>query len=214
MRRKRPRSSRVLAVLSVVLAVATTLLLRGHLTRLEARASAVGPGQPVVVAVSDLDRGTVLEPWMVRVEEIPARYRPSAALADPQQVIGATLDARVTAGEAITMTRVAPAGGPVASLVPRGLVAVPAAVMVPQGMVAPGDRVHVLATFASSQPHTETVVSDVEVLKVTERSGDDLGSATTLILLVGPEDAERLAYARSFADLSVAIGSADPVAAP
>jgi pilus assembly protein CpaB len=208
MRRKRPRSSQVLAILSLALAAATTLLLRGHLLRLEDRASAAGPGRPVVVAAADLDRGTVVEPGMVRVEEMPARFHPPAALSEPSQVLGATLAAEVAAGEPITSTRLAPPGGPVASLVPEGLRAVPVAVFVPDGSLIPGDRVDVLGTFATGQPHTETVVSGAEVLKVATGSGpDDLGAATTLLLLVGPEDAERLAYARSFADLSVAIAA-------
>jgi pilus assembly protein CpaB len=206
MRRKRPRSSQVLAFLSLVLAAVATLALRGHLLRLEARAHASGPGGPVVVAASDLDRGTVLQPGMVKVEDVPARFQPPGALADPAQVAGRTLAAEVAAGEAITATRLAPPGGPVASLVPDGLRAVPVAVFLPPGTVVPGDRVDVLATFATGQPYTETVVSGAEVLRVTAGAApDDLGAAATLLLLVGPEDAERVAYARSFADLSVAI---------
>jgi len=210
MRRKRPRSSRILALLSLILAVATTLLLRGHLLRVEARARAAGPGRPVVVAASDLDRGTVIEAEMLRVEEVPARFQPPTVLAQPAEALGETLDADVAAGEPITSTSLAPPGGPVASLVPAGLRAVPLTVFVPDGSLIPGDRVDVLATFATGQPHTETVVSGAEVLSVAPGVGpDDLGGATTLVLLVGPEDAERLAHARAFADLSVSIVSVD-----
>jgi pilus assembly protein CpaB len=211
MRRKRPRSSRVLAFLSLALAAATTLLLHDHLARLEARASAAGPGRPVLVAAADLDRGAVVQPGMVRVEEMPARFHPPAALSEPAQVVGATLAARVAGGEPITSTRLAPPGGPVASLVPQGLRAVPVAVFVPDGSLIPGDLVDVLGTFATGQPHTETVVSAAEVLKVAAGEGpEDLGAATTLLLLLGPEDAERLAYAKSFADLSVTIAPPAP----
>jgi pilus assembly protein CpaB len=209
MRRKRPRSSRILAFLSLLLAAAATLALRGHLLRLEAEAAAAGPGGPVVVAVSSLSRGTVIQPGMVDTEQIPARFQPPEAVSEPEEVLGRTLAAEVAAGEPITSTRLAPPGGPVASLVPEGFRAVPVAVFVPDGSVIPGDRVDVLATFATGRPYTETVVSGAEVLKVAVGTGpEDLGTATTLILLLGPEDAERLAHARSFADLSVSIAPA------
>ena len=76
----------------------------------------------------------------------------------------------------------------------------------PPGTVTAGDRVDVLATFATGQPHTETVVSGAEVLVVMAGQGlDELGAGTTVVLLVSPEVAERLAFARAFADISLAV---------
>jgi Flp pilus assembly protein CpaB len=85
--------------------------------------------------------------------------------------------------------------------------------------VVPGDRVDVLATFAQGQPHTEVVVEAAEVLlflrsnaSLTSGTGVELdagaagASATNiLILLVAPDQQERLAYARAFASLEVTI---------
>jgi Flp pilus assembly protein CpaB len=78
--------------------------------------------------------------------------------------------------------------------------------------------VDVVATYASGQPHSEVVVEAVEVLFVLgpSRSGHggtlglDAGAsgaetATTLVLLVSPDQEERLAFARAFASLEVAI---------
>jgi Flp pilus assembly protein CpaB len=210
MRRTRPRSSRMLMVLSVVLGVLTTMALRGHLARLEAAAAAAGPGEPTVVAAAGLDRGTVLGPGMLESQRIPARYRPPGALSRPAEALGRTLAADVAAGEAITTSRLAPSGGPVASLVPPGLRAVPVASAIPEGTVVPGDRVDVLATFATGQAHTETVVSGAEVLMVLPGSGgDELAPGTTVVLLVGPEVAEQLAFARTFADLALAIAPSE-----
>jgi Flp pilus assembly protein CpaB len=83
----------------------------------------------------------------------------------------------------------------------------------------PGDRVDVVATYASGQPHSEVVVEAVEVLFVLGPSeGGGLGldagaagaeAAATLILLVSPDQEERLAFARAFANLEVAIQPAE-----
>jgi Flp pilus assembly protein CpaB len=125
--------------------------------------------------------------------------------------------------------------GPVASLIPEGLRAFAVPSSLPAGSVVPGDLVDVLATFSSGQPHTETVVAGVQVLFVLGPSGlaggsggtdggaaaglpggvgagpaQDAGVADgavpgTLILLVAPEQEQRLAFARAFADLSVSV---------
>ena len=99
---------------------------------------------------------------------------------------------------------------------PSGLRAFAIASAVPSRAVRPGDRVDVLATFGGPHPHTETVASDLEVLMVIDRSegGSVLGSGAqgpSLVLLVSPDTAERLAYAASFGTFSIAI---DPAVVP
>lgn len=210
MRRRRPRASWVLLGLSVVLGASTTLVLRGHLARLEARAAAGGPGVPVVLAVTALPRGAVLASGSLRLAEVPERYLPPGALRSLDEAQGRTLGAEVLAGEVLTRARLAPAGGPVAALVPPGLRAVIVTVAVPPGSLAPGDRVDLLATFATGAPHTETVVSEAEVLGVTATaSHDGSAGASVVTLLVSPETAERIAFARAFADLSIAVAPAE-----
>jgi pilus assembly protein CpaB len=195
----------VLVVLGVALAVAATLLLRSYIDRLSAGAAAGGPGRPVVVAAVDLERGAVMTPDVLGMREVPRRYLPPGALASPDEAIGRSLAADVLAGEVLTAARLGPEGGPVASLVPAGLRAVAVTAGIPPAMIAPGDRVDVLATYATGQPYTDTVVEAAEVLVVRPSSGDGFGQGATLLLLVGPENAERLAYARAFADLAVAL---------
>lgn len=209
MRRTRPRVSRVLLVLSVALAAAATLVVQARLARLEARARAVGSGRSVVVAATDLPRGTVLEPAMLALRRVPARFLPTGALASPDGAVGLTLAADVAADEPLTDLRLAPAGGPVAALIPTGLRAIPIPAALPASAVRAGDRVDVLATFATGGAHTETVVPGAEVVSVLSAGSAETGeqSTVTLILLVGPESAEALAFARTFADLSVALVS-------
>jgi Flp pilus assembly protein CpaB len=85
----------------------------------------------------------------------------------------------------------------------------------PAGSVRPGDRVDVLATFGGQRPYTETVATGLEVLSVLATddaafaaSGAEVGP--TLVLLVTPDAAERLAYAKAFADLAITIAGVDP----
>jgi Flp pilus assembly protein CpaB len=84
----------------------------------------------------------------------------------------------------------------------------------PRGTLSPGDRVDVLATHGSGRPYTETVATAVEVLQIHPGTDlDELGTASTVILLVDPETAERLAYARAFAELALSVASAETVPA-
>ncbi|HEV3475462.1 MAG TPA: Flp pilus assembly protein CpaB [Actinomycetota bacterium] len=193
-------------ILSLLVAAVSTVALQDYLARLEAEARAAGPGIPMVVAATNVPRGTLLQSSMLSVEAVPDRYRPPGALSDPQEAIGKTAGSDLVAGDAVTVSRLTPPGGPVASLVPPGLRAVPVTGDLPPGSLTPGDRVDVMATFAGGQPHTETVAGAAEVLRVLPPpiAGEP---GTTVVLLVHPELAERLAYARTFADLSMAVAS-------
>lgn len=212
MRRRPPRASRVLLLLSLAVGAATTLALRAYLLRLEAAAEAGGARTNVVVAATDLPRGTVLAPGMLRAAPVPEEWLPPGALRDAGWALGRTLAADVLAGEVVTEARLAPEGGPVAALIPPGLRAVTVTAPLPAGAVVSGDRVDVLATYPR-RPHTETVVAGAEVLTVLgSAAAEDLGSVASVLLLVSPETAERLAFARAFADLSLAVAPPGPSA--
>jgi Flp pilus assembly protein CpaB len=78
--------------------------------------------------------------------------------------------------------------------------------MFPSGSLAPGDRVDVLATYPAGQPYTETVASAAEVMLVLEgATSEAFEPGTTVLLLVGPETAERLAHAAAFAEISLSV---------
>jgi Flp pilus assembly protein CpaB len=146
---------------------------------------------------------------------MPRRFLPPGVIPSMEGALGRILSADVAAGEVLTSARLAPAGGPVASLVPPGLRAVPITAAVPRDVIEAGDHVDVLASFppgtASGGPHAETVASEAEVLLVVDRVGyEEPVDAVTVVVLVTPETAERLAYARSLGELSLAV--APPVA--
>ncbi len=196
------------------------LLLHGYLSRAAALAPPVGPTVAVVVAAESIDRGATVGGSQLRVARIPQEYVPPGAIGDISKAAGRVLLAGLSPGEVVTETRLARVrAGPVASLVPRGLRAFAVPTSLVRGVVIPGDRVDVLATFGSGQPHTEMVVEAVEVLLVLSSDGFHRGTSsveldaeaagasapTTLILLVAPDQEERLAYARAFASLEVTI---------
>lgn len=225
MQRRRWRSSRSYFVASLALSVAAGLLLRAYVTRAASVAVAAGPEATVVVASNPIERGKALSSPDLRLARMPVLYMPPGALTELSQAAGRVALADLAPGEVVTETRLARVrAGPVASLVPRGLRAFAVPTSLPPGLVAPGDLVDVLATFSTGQVHTETIATGVEVLLVLPSGGAgrggsagsghsggldlDVGAAglsgaTTLILLVSPDQQERLAFARAFANLEV-----------
>jgi Flp pilus assembly protein CpaB len=210
--RKWSRRSKAFAALAVASGAAAYLLVDGYAARLEALRPVAGEAVPVVVAATGLERGAVLTEDALRVQLVPAAFAPPGRIAAAATVVGRALVSDLAEGEAVTRTRVGVAGGPVASLVPGGLRAFPIQVGPTAAAVRAGDRVDVLATFGGPRPYTDTVASGLEVLAMVEpeegafEAGGEGGPS--LVLLVGPEIAEELAYASAFADLAVAVAPA------
>ncbi|MFN8233225.1 MAG: Flp pilus assembly protein CpaB [Actinomycetota bacterium] len=216
-RRRWPASAKLLMATGVLLGTLAFVGMRGYAADLEATRPVVGPLVPVVVAARDLERGTTLDASMIELEEVPAAYAPPGALETPSDAEGRVLAGGVAAGEALTASRMgAPSSGPIAAVVPPGLRAVVVPAGLPAGIVRAGDRVDLLATFGGGRPYTQTVVTAAEVLRVLGPTDTVAGVATgggaQLVLLVGPEDAERIAYAKTFAQLEVAIAPAPEIA--
>ena len=214
MPRRWPTASKAFAVLAIVLGAASFSIVRAYAARLEALRPALGTSVHVVVAAVELQRGTMLTAPSLRIASMPATFVPAGAFDSAAALEGRTLLTDVAAGEILTRTRVADRGsGPVAALVPPGLRAASVQSGLPSGAVRPGDRVDVLATYGGDRPHTETVASGLEVVLVmrgasaggTPLAGADSASSPSLMVLVTSEDAERLAYARAFAELSVSV---------
>jgi pilus assembly protein CpaB len=218
MLRRWSTASRLFALLAVASGVAAFAIVHGYASRLEALRPVVGRPVPVVIAAADLARGASIGGSMLRVASLPSTLAPPGSFPDATELEGRVLLTDVTEGEAITRTRLAARSiGPVAALVEPGLRAAVVDSGLPRAAVRPGDRVDVLATYGGERPHTETVASGLEVLRVMAPSPSSIagsGSETpSLVLLVSPLDAERLAYAKAFADLDVSI-AAQPAEIP
>ena len=204
--------SKLSLVLAIACGVSAFVLVRGYEARLAALRPVAGRPVPVVVAAMSLSRGAVLTEDALRVTSIPSAFAPPGAIGSVRDAIGATLASDLAEGEALTRTRVGTAGGPVASQVPGGLRAFVVPSGMPAGSVRPGDRVDVLATFGGQRPYTDTVATDLEVLSVLASRegalavGADAGPS--LVLLVAPDAAERLAHAKAFGTLTLTIAGA------
>jgi len=213
--RRWPRPARITAALALVCGLAAFGLVQGYVARVEASRPELGAPVTVLVASSDLARGTTLSAGALKVTQVPGEFAPPGALGDPGDAAGRVLVSPLAAGEPVTETRLAAArAGPVAALVPPGLRAFVVATDIPPEAVRAGDRVDVLGTFGGGRPYTETVATGLEVLSVLGSGQTDALSgapsdAPRLVLLVSPDVAERLAYAGAFGDLSVTIAGAD-----
>jgi Flp pilus assembly protein CpaB len=207
--RKWSRRSKVFAVLALVAGASAYLVVDAYAARLEALRPVAGAPVPVVVAARPLARASVLGEDDLGVRLVPAAYAPPGRFGSAGALEGRTLVSDVAEGEAVTRTRVGVTGGPVASLVPDGLRAFPIQPGSSAAAVRAGDRVDVLATFGGPRPYTDTVASGLEVLAVLEPNEGTFAAGgsggPSLVLLVGPEVAEELAYATAFADLAVAV---------
>ncbi|HWC70722.1 MAG TPA: Flp pilus assembly protein CpaB [Actinomycetota bacterium] len=215
-RRRLPRSAIAWFGAAAVAALGALLAVRAYVATLEATRPDVGPPTPVVVAATDLARGSVLVPDSFRLADVPSALVPPGALTGVEQVTGRVLAADLAEGETLTETRLGDAGsGPVAALVPPGLRAFVLPAGPPPGTIRAGDEVDVLATFGANagRPYTETLAAALEVLDVVEgdrplavAGGPGAASAgPPIVVLADPITVERLARAASIGLLSIAI---------
>lgn len=201
--------SKALGLLAIAAGVGSFMIVRGYAAELDALRPELGDRVGVVVAERALVRGAVLATDDLRVQRIPSAFAPPGAFRAVGSVAGRTLGSDIATGEAVTRTRVAGVGGPVASLVASGLRAFVVASGLPSGVLEPGDRVDVIATFGGPRPYTDTVGTGLEVLAIVEDDGATIDpggvSGPSLVLLVSQETAEQLARATAFGKITVTI---------
>jgi Flp pilus assembly protein CpaB len=212
LRRRLPTRAIVLFGTAALCALATTGLLRRYAERLESTRPDVGPPVAIVVAATDLVRGVTLTEGMLTQRDVPASLEPPGAVPGIEGLVGRVLAADLAAGEAVTETRLAGSrAGPVAGLVPEGSVGMVVPSGLPGGAVTAGDRITLFATFGGRSPHTETVATGVEVVRILAGGeagtvpGVDGAGGDPLVVVVDALAAERIAYAAAFATLSVAV---------
>jgi Flp pilus assembly protein CpaB len=213
-RRRLPTTAIVLFGSAALCAVAAIGLLRGYAKRLESIRPDLGPPVAIVVAATDLVRGATLSESMLAEHDVPRSLAPPGSAAGVGALVGRVLASDLTAGEAVTETRLAGArAGPVAVLVPDGSVGMVVSSGLPAGAVTPGDRITLFATFGGRSPHTETVATGVEVVRILAGAetgaipGVEGGGGDPLGVVVDAVAAERIAYAEAFATVSVAVES-------
>ena len=210
--RRWSRRSKLFAVLAVAAGAASFSLVRSYATELERLRPAPGGSTTVIVAAAALARGTVLAEADMRTKRLPAAYAPPGAIGSMSDAVGRTLVSDLAEDEIVTETRLGAGGGPVASALPSGLRAFVVPAGVPAGVLRAGDRVDVIATFGGPHPYAETVGTGLEVLSIIDQENGTFeaggSSGPSLVLLVSPDTAERLAYATAFAQISVTVAPA------
>jgi pilus assembly protein CpaB len=211
-RRRLPTTAIALFGTAAICIVAAAGLIRGYAKRLEATRPDLGPPVAIVVAATDLVRGATLTESMLAEREVPASLEPPGAVPEIDELVGRVLASDLSAGEAVTETRlVGSRAGPVAGLLADGSVGMVVPSGLPAGAVAPGDRITLFATFGGRSPHTETVATEVEVVRILAGGeaatlpGIEGGGGDPLVVVVDSIGAERIAYAAAFATLSVAV---------
>jgi pilus assembly protein CpaB len=144
----------------------------------------VGPLVPVVAARNAIEPGTKLTPDRLTVVQVPARYAPPDALADPAQADGLRTGGALEAGSYLTASAFAARPGDdserPASGLGRGERAIELKVAGAEALAdfaGPGARVDVLVTTESGERagRTELALEDVELLAL--RGGGDGGDA-------------------------------------
>lgn len=163
------------------LLLSLVLALLGGVVAYAGLARAVPPREmvSVVVAARAVPAGHHLVAADLDTREVDARSAAADAIHDVEEVTGRYTTAPLSAGDAVTGTRVsdrAP-GSTLAAQVPKGCVAVSVAVsdeISGGGLIAPGDRVDVLGVVSKEATETaELVLRDVTLLAV---ASDIIGS--------------------------------------
>jgi len=175
-------------------------------------ASADGPGQSIVVAGRNLDRGTVIQATDLRVSQLKGSLKGS--FDKPQDVVGATLLEAVNQNEPLLEDRVASLGaksGGTGQKIPAGMRAVSIRVSESTGIVAllhAGSRVDVQAVLErSGMAELRTILQNVEVLAVGQQNEPVPGRppAPVVTVLAKAQDSDSIALADSSARIRVAL---------
>jgi pilus assembly protein CpaB len=163
----------------------------------------LGPAVPVVVARTDLPAGRAVRVSDLAVRQVPARYAPAAAFANPSEAAGLRTTAAVVHGTDLVPALLA--DGDVegtAGLQPGERVALVTAIA-PIKLIRPGGRVDVVVTRAAQDGNRvpTTTLADLEVLAAAPAGEDNDSGAprVTVSLRVRFRQAVYLAEAESLA---------------
>lgn len=174
----------------------------------------------VVVAATDIELGSKLNPQMLTTAEWPSESVPPGAFKDPGQLQDRVVKSGLVRGEAVIDRKLSPAGtqGGLSAVIAEGKRAMTVRVndvVGVAGFALPGNYVDVMVNTqqdrkgeAGPNQISMTVLEHVLVLAVAQEAGRDdtkpkVVSAVTLEL--SPADAEKLDLARSVGTLSLVL---------
>ncbi len=209
----------ILIVLTVLVALATSLLAYKWLKVRSIANRGSGETVNVLVAVTDLSWGTIIKPEMLKKVPFLKGSLTSGFFTDPTSIAGRVIITPIKADEPIFESRLAPSTitrGGVAAVISENKRAMGVKVDKVQGVsgfIHPGNRVDVVATFRpahSMMPVTMTVLENIPVLATgteTEIRGrqEKPVEVDVITLEVTPGEAEVLALASAEGKLQLAL---------
>ncbi len=219
------RKVRTRATVFMVIALTAGLAAAYLITNLLARRAVQEVRPPMVrvlVASADLPLATTLGPESVATLEWPATSVPPGALIDLKAVAERVTTAPMVKGELITEARLAPrgAGQGIAAVVPSSMRIMAVRVNDVSGLYGwlhPGDYVDVITTMTEPiERSTDTVVRSKIVLQniAVKAVGKELVTqdarphdVPVVMLLVTPEQSERLALAATHGEIQLTMRS-------
>ena len=194
----------------------------------EEEVEVVAPGPEmaeVVIAATDLEIGTRLEPIMLEVVAFPVDAVPEGAYSSVQAVMqeeedrGPVVIRDMRQGEVVLPHRISPPGARAGLTVkiPEDMRAVTISTDEIQGVagfVLPGDRVDVLHTTTAGRADgelvTRTLLQNLKVLGVDQKASEDQDDphvARAVTLLATPEEAQKITLAQRVGQVKLALRS-------
>jgi pilus assembly protein CpaB len=199
--------------IAVVVATISTGVIYGLFAGKLRSASAETPGQPIIIAARDLERGAVLQPADVQVSQFKGTL--AGSFANTDQVAGATLLVAVKRNEPLIEERLVlktPKTGGSNGAVPSGLRAVSIRVSDSEsliGMLRPGAKVDLQAIRERNGAlELRTILQNVEVLAASPQvqpGGGNRGPVSIVTVLTRAQDADLVALADSSARIRLAL---------
>jgi pilus assembly protein CpaB len=195
----------IVAVVALVAAVGTTAFFYAVLADQIGASRDAGDQVAVVVAATELPRGTQLAIEDLAVKSCPKQEAPEGSFREPQELIDLYLTTSLAAGEPILETNLPATGtGGVAAAIPAGMRAVTIHVEEYAGvtrLLRSGDRVDVLVATRQRRPGDagmalRTLLQNIEVLSTDrESAGKGPKGEPVATLLVPHEDVEAISLA-------------------
>jgi pilus assembly protein CpaB len=202
----RQRRGVVLLALSVLCAAAAFF---GVLSVVNDVDSKVGPEKTAYELNQDVPAFQALTPGQLRKVSMPSRWLPSTAVTDLAQLTGKIAAAPLTKGSLLqsdmlsAQPQLKPGQEEIAIMVDAETGVA--------GTIEPGDQVNIFATFAAAQdsrPQSRIIVTGARVIEIgkitqasqtSDQSGTEPGKQVPITFALSTEDAQRVAYAESFA---------------
>lgn len=228
------RTGFLFIVLGLALAVLSGVGVYRMLQQRSAPAPTPVPATKIVVAAQDIPDRTVVQSAMLTLKEWPQTMVPTGAAVHPDEVIGKIATGRIVAGEPVLLSKVSTEAEKtgLAPTLPPGLVAMVLSlspVSAVGSAIRTGDTVDVLISLEyssynaegdeSKEMHTTFYsIQDVPILEASTPSAEagrssgvavqaGMGSTVVVTILVTPQDALLLKYAREMGSIDLVLRS-------